>query len=293
MQMERVFGSRWIFELKEGCLMRPTDRSPDNAKFSAFPETRWSLVDALKMCAKADADYRCHLLEDLLVDKEKEYRAPLLAYARRLGLQEADAEDQVHDFLLRLCHGKIIAEYDREKGRFRFFLKRCLRNQVSNFRRNRLRKDQRNVSLDEAAESFADLQGAENDFDREWVRMLVREAISKLKTECQINNKTLHYSLLNRRFIEPLLNDTEAPSVNVLVREFGLGNNGQAYNRLATATRMFQKHLMRAIRFYTETPEEFADEVRLVFGKLWIKNTPLMGDGGRKTPDDKFGKKSN
>jgi RNA polymerase sigma factor (sigma-70 family) len=65
--------------------------------------------------------------------------APLVyGFARRRGLQDADAADLVQDVLQQAATGANRFDYDRECGTFRSWLFRVIRNRLSNwFRRQR------------------------------------------------------------------------------------------------------------------------------------------------------------
>src|SRR6185369_131768 len=62
------------------------------------------------------------------------YWYPLYAFARRMGLSPADAEDATQGCLTHLIHTDALATVAREKGRFRSFLLAALKNFLSHER---------------------------------------------------------------------------------------------------------------------------------------------------------------
>ena len=62
------------------------------------------------------------LAHDALAELCRSYWRPLYAYARRRGMERADAQDAVQSFLLDLIEHKTFARADRLRGRFRTFL---------------------------------------------------------------------------------------------------------------------------------------------------------------------------
>ena len=57
------------------------------------------------------------------------YRAPVIAVLQKQwSLDLPDAEDLAHDFLAHALEREWLARYDRNKGRFRTFLRTCLQD---------------------------------------------------------------------------------------------------------------------------------------------------------------------
>ncbi|MBN2505509.1 MAG: sigma-70 family RNA polymerase sigma factor [Verrucomicrobia bacterium] len=61
------------------------------------------------------------------------YRAPLLAYLRREGRSEAEAQDLLHGFMEVLLENRSLSQFDGE-GRFRSWLLKCFRHFLSDVR---------------------------------------------------------------------------------------------------------------------------------------------------------------
>jgi DNA-directed RNA polymerase specialized sigma24 family protein len=56
------------------------------------------------------------------------YRPPMRGYIRSLGYSAHDADDLTQLFLLRLATGKLLHHVDPAKGRFRHFVRVCLKH---------------------------------------------------------------------------------------------------------------------------------------------------------------------
>lgn len=80
-----------------------------------FQTTQWNVVVTT---AKTDPG----LARSALTELCESYWRPLYAYARRRGMERADAQDAVQSFLLDLIEHKTFAMADPRRGRFRTFL---------------------------------------------------------------------------------------------------------------------------------------------------------------------------
>src|SRR5437660_10001 len=86
-------------------------------------------------------DTRASLLSRLRKDDDPEaftefanhYRAFILAWCRKAGLQEANAEDLAQQILLRLWKLMKRFVYDPERGRFRDWLKTVIRRAIADY----------------------------------------------------------------------------------------------------------------------------------------------------------------
>jgi DNA-directed RNA polymerase specialized sigma24 family protein len=119
-----------------------------------FPETHWSLVLRARG-APSEASRKA------LAVLCREYRAPLLAFARRREADPDRAEEMVQDFLARVVEKDIFGKGDPARGRLRSFLRTALRRHVSNFRK---RENRGYVRFVEAGDE--ELAGHEPSTDR-------------------------------------------------------------------------------------------------------------------------------
>lgn len=151
-----------------------------------FLTTRWTVVlDA----AAAASPRRRAALDDLA----RAYWFPLYAYARRKGVARDEAADLVQEHFARILERGDLARVDRERGRFRSWLRGGLDHLLAN-RHDAERAVKRGgnvvlVSIDaDAAESrlaldVVDPRPPERTFEREWARTVLARARSRLADE--------------------------------------------------------------------------------------------------------------
>jgi RNA polymerase sigma-70 factor (ECF subfamily) len=135
------------------------------------------------------------------------YWKPIYVHLRGLGKSRENAEDLTQGFLLDFFEKEIAARADREKGRFRSYLLKCL----TNFTRNEHRKETAlkrgggQELLDFNATGIEELcqrtlSGGKGDarvaFDRAWAGVLVARAYETVATDFEHRGKSEVYKLL-------------------------------------------------------------------------------------------------
>ncbi len=155
------------------------------AQNNRFLTTRWSLV-----AAAADSERAREALGALA----QAYWFPLYALARRLGVNDHEAEDVVQSFFARLLETGDLGRVVRGESRFRAFLRVAFKNFVANHRAHD-RAEKRGggrvalaIDLSDAETRFvAECAGSEIDplaaFEVVWARELVARALANLETE--------------------------------------------------------------------------------------------------------------
>ena len=158
-----------------------------NSPFAArFPTTQWSRV--ARAGDPADAGAR-EALEGLCRD----YWYPLYAFARRRGLGPEDACDVVQGFLADLIERGDLSAADRERGRFRGFLRAACGHYLAHRREHdrALKRGggRRTVSIDQV-----DAEGrygrepahgltADRLFERRWALAMLEGVLARLESE--------------------------------------------------------------------------------------------------------------
>lgn len=143
----------------------------------ANPETRESLI--LRLPSATDADAWQEFI-DL-------YEPLVLRFARRRGLQDADAREIAQNVFISVAKAVDRWQPDRERGKFRAWLFRIARNQLINWvaKHSRGRGTGRTSQLDAMAQLDASprqKEVLEQDYRRELFRLAaahVRESFSK------------------------------------------------------------------------------------------------------------------
>ncbi len=148
----------------------------------AFRPTRWTLVARATQddapAARAALDELCRL-----------YWPPLFSFARRWGLNEAEAEDATQSYFAELLRNDKFAIADAGRGKLRSFLLHSFTKRLINFRDRDHHRD--NISLDqgETPIDVADPHGPEHEFTRQWALTTMENVMRHLADEHVQNGK--------------------------------------------------------------------------------------------------------
>ena len=227
---------------------------------SLFPETRVSQVLAL---SSDDSSLRSRAV-DLVVAA---YRAPVVAVLRKQwSLDLEDAEDLAHDFFAHALERDWLARYDREKGRFRTFLRKCLQD-FANTRYEASRRLKRGGHLTSVALDDADALSVEADVDRlfaqEWARSVLSMSLDRLRQECEAEDRQRTFEVFVAHDVDGA---DEPPRYAELAKRFDLPVT-QVANYLHWARSRFRGHVLDTLRALTASDDEFRDEARALLGR--------------------------
>ncbi len=200
-------------------------RALNPASHVAFPTTHWSLVlnageTAAPECSKA--------LEELC----RTYWTPLYAFLRRQGHSSHDAQDLTQGFLARVIAREDLGEVGPEKGRFRTFLLKGLRNfTIKQAERDNAWKrggGKAAVPFDavEAERlSLPDLSAPspEAAFDRHWARTILGRALARLRDEHTARRKEAFFEAL-----APFLDGADSNEYEAVAVRLGMKRNAVA-----------------------------------------------------------------
>ena len=227
---------------------------------SLFPETRVSQVLAL---SSDDSSLRSRAV-DLVVAA---YRGPVIAVLRKQwSLEIDDAEDLAHDFFAHALEREWLARYDREKGRFRTFLRKCLQD-FANTRYEASRRLKRGGHLTSVALDDADAFSVEADVDRlfaqEWARSVLSMSLDRLRQECEAEDRQRTFEVFVAHDVDGA---DEPPRYADLAKRFDLPPT-QVANYLHWARSRFRGHVLDTLRALTASDDEFRDEARALLGR--------------------------
>jgi RNA polymerase sigma factor (sigma-70 family) len=161
-----------------------------------FATTQWSVVLAAAKTNRREAQIA-------LAQLCEAYWYPLYAYVRRRVGKVDEARDLTQAFFAHLLERQTIARADRERGRFRDFLRAAFKNFLSN-EADKARAEKRGggktpLSLDlESGESryqiepFHDLT-PEKLYERQWVLTLLDQVLERLRVELAAAGKAEHF----------------------------------------------------------------------------------------------------
>lgn len=204
-----------------------------------FDATRWSIV--LRAREKS---------ESALAALCETYRRPLLTWLRIQGYAPEQAEDAVQGFFAHILSRAFLENVAREKGSFRTFLLRCLKNYLRDeYHRQTAAKrggTHAPLSLDETdgegqkvREPAANGAAPDREFDRAWAKAVIANALIRLEAEyASQGNSALCAEL------KPAMSvDDNAPSYAQIASRLGMSEGAvkvaahRMRNRLATIIR--------------------------------------------------------
>jgi len=146
------------------------------------PETRPSLLVRIRDLGDRDA-----------WDQFVGIYAPLIhGFARKKGLQEADAADVTQDILRQIARSIERFRYDQNRGSFRGWLFTLTRNRLTNFfsRDARTARGSGDTRVRAQLEELPDAAAERTEWDREYDRQLFACAVRRVQPRCK--PKTWH-----------------------------------------------------------------------------------------------------
>ncbi len=128
------------------------------------------------------------------------YRPPLLAFARRLGVPEAEAEDVAQDSLVAFLDAWRRGRYERGRGRLGSFLFGLARYQVRNHHRQAARGNRQGAADTAFWRDLPDEASLRSTWDLSWKRALFQRCLERVRRELQPNTvRAFELCVLERR----------------------------------------------------------------------------------------------
>ncbi len=163
----------------------------------AFPQTPWTLIQR----SQDVADPRALAALDTMA---RAYWRPIYAFARAIGIEHTQAEDEVQRlFEALVCRDSLRAVVPGEV-RFRSFLMACLKNTVVSTHRREMSLKRGEGLVAESLETNA-LQGVsvpmsetapEMAMDRAWAREVFEHAFARLEADAQKRGRQAAFVIL-------------------------------------------------------------------------------------------------
>jgi RNA polymerase sigma factor (sigma-70 family) len=226
-----------------------------------FPATRNSIVDDIL------SDDPARRERSLLVIA-RAYWKPVYKYLRLRWNMSADAaEDVTQSFFETVIARDMLASYQRERARFRTFLRACLdRHAIDQHRRstaarrggNKLPVDFASAESELAAVSPIDDPAAL--FEAEWLRNLMQRAIERFEARMASRGRPVHAALFRQFHFSD-----SPPSYAQAAAQHGISVT-DVTNWLHSAKKEFRKAALEMLAELTIDEDDFAAEARTVFG---------------------------
>jgi hypothetical protein len=175
-----------------------------------------------------------------------------------------DADEILQDFAQdRILREGWLAKANQKRGRFRNFLKTSLRN----FVHDRLRgQPQPLVSLEQLDLDPPAEEARSIAFDLNWARTILSEVLQRMEADCRKPGRdqprrTHVWLVFRSRLLAQALEGTQPVPYEELVRTLGIVSPADAQNMLATAKRIFTRHLYDVIAEYEDGQAAIEDEL--------------------------------
>jgi RNA polymerase sigma factor (sigma-70 family) len=235
----------------------------------AFPETVWSSLLGTEGPLTPAREAALNQLVSI-------YWRPVYKYVRTAGgASIEDAKDLTQEFFGYLLEGGVLAKYDREKGRFRSFLKAVLGNFLSTQRRDASRLKRGGgrpvASLDvdglETAAFVAERQRYTPDqiFDRQWTHEILSESLADMRRQLAEENRAVSAQVYES-YNGIASSDAASPTYASIGKALGLSEQ-QVKDHLAYARARLEKILRERLARRVASGRELSEEIRdLLFG---------------------------
>lgn len=225
-----------------------------------FPATSWSMVLAAR-----DGVERTRQLDRMF----RRYWSPVYAYIRRAwNKPDPDARDLTQEFFVSLLERDFLDGVAQDKGRFRAYLRACLRHFLLDDRKRTAAGKRGGGRVHISIEGFEaplDVPAASPDeaFDREWAYALLRESIADLERVLREMDRADDWEVFRALDVDP------APDVRPTYADVAAKRRcpEQEVKSKADYARKTLRRLVQArIRELTASDDDAASELRELFG---------------------------
>ena len=205
---------------------------------SAFPTTKYSLIAQLRSSNPAA---RKSALDLFVVG----YRRALLRFLTvNKRIDQDDAEDIVHNFIVeKIMSGKVVSS-SQKNGKFRNLLRKSLQNYLIDLIRKR-KTNQKNFDSNSGLFAIENINNEFDSFDVLWAKGVFTAVLKQMETSSP------YWEVFKARILT-----TPRMSYSEIVKRCGFDNPVKASNALMTAKRTFMRLIAETI---SESPD-FVDE---------------------------------
>jgi hypothetical protein len=179
--------------------------------------------------------------------------------------------NRADELLQEFSEDKILKEgwlrrADKNRGKFRDFLKKSLRNFVLDRLRRSENKNQP-ASLEDLQSELPAPEKPSEQFDLMWARTVLAEALGEMETDCkdpgaEQPRRSQIWEMFRIRILDPIFNEIAPVPYEQLIERFGLKSPTDASNMLLSAKRIFKAHLGRVVAGYAGADRATAAEIQ-------------------------------
>jgi len=244
----------------KGLSMRRKDYTSMGGLAEFFQTTQWTVLD------QAAADPACPLTNELL----QRYWKPIYCYLRRKGYDNDQAKDLTQGFFQEVILGRnLLRQADRTKGNFRTLVLTSLERYLCSEHRKRTARKREpqgahvpfTQDLAEAADLTVEMT-PEDSFNYTWIASLLDTVFSEVEAYCTAHDLALHWKIFEDRVLQPIIHETEAPSLADLCRKYSLDSPRKTSNMIVTVSRRLQATLRLRVRQYLADDEAMDAELQ-------------------------------
>jgi RNA polymerase sigma-70 factor (ECF subfamily) len=216
-----------------------------------FPPTPWTLI--------VDTNLQSSIKNELF----SQYWPPLYCYLRRKGHDNEQAKDLAQGFFLDVILGRqLFHKADRSRGKFRTLLLTAIdRYAIDQYRSQQRCQPVQHIPIHDVQIPDAAPDDPQRAFVYTWTAKLLDQTITELQTECCKDGMSVHWELFNLKFLGPIMENTETPSLTNLCQHFGIDDMKTASNMIISVKRRFRQLLKCHIRKLVDSDAEVGDEI--------------------------------
>ena len=229
-----------------------------NQTASWFQTTSWTLIEQAKVDPAA--------LEVLL----ERYRPPVYAYlCKAKRVQPADADDLVQAFMCEVVLGRdLISRANKDHGRFRSFLLKCLEHFVTDqYRHEHGRNGEgrpKFVSLD--PQTLDVIGRLEDDdpqavYDRMFSSITLDVTLARVEADCRRRRMQRQWEAFEARVLRPNKYGCQPPPYEELMQSLGERDPQKIYTMVDTIKDKLRREFLRVVAEGVSDPGEVDEEV--------------------------------
>ena len=235
----------------------------------SFLTTEWSVIDQIRSGTTTSST---PLINDLL----GKYWKPVYCFLRRKGYDNEQAKDLTQGFFEEIVLGRSLVKYsDRSRGRFRTLLLTALQQYlVGEYRKQSTKKRTpkgqflgiEQIDLERMPEAPPHFSPEES-FHFAWAAQLLDQLLAEVEMKCREQGKSLHWQVFRDRVLGPIMENTEAPSMEEICRKHSVDRPSKISNMIVTVNRRFRaalkRHIRRSVAQDADVDEEFHELMRI------------------------------